>query len=80
MDAGVGGSICRNGQIQLNASVDNTYSPYKIKWVSSSGLLDPVTGLPSDSILNPVASPPLRKPIPFILRPLTVVFEPIPLP
>lgn len=58
MDAGIGGSICRNGQIQLNASVDNTYSPYKIKWVSSAGLLDPVTGLPSDSILNPVASPP----------------------
>jgi hypothetical protein len=24
MDAGIGGSICRNGQIQLNASVDNT--------------------------------------------------------
>jgi hypothetical protein len=58
MDAGIGGSICRNGQIQLNASVDNTYSPYKIKWVSSCRFLDPVTGLPSDSILNPVASPP----------------------
>jgi len=58
MDAGVGGSICRNGQIQLNATVDNLYSPYKIKWVSSSGLLNPVTGLPTDSVLNPVASPP----------------------
>lgn len=56
-DAGTGGQICQNGQIQLNASVDNLYAPYSIKWSPSSGLVDPVYGLSNDSILNPVAAP-----------------------
>ncbi len=56
-DAGVGGQICQNGQLQLNASVDNLYAPYSIKWIPSNGLIDPVFGLPNDTILNPVASP-----------------------
>lgn len=56
-DAGPGGQICQNGQIQLNATVDNTYGPYDVQWVPSTGLIDPITGLPTDSILNPVASP-----------------------
>lgn len=56
-DAGPGGQICQNGQIQLNASVDNMYAPYEIKWSPSIGLIDPIYGLPNDSILNPVASP-----------------------
>jgi gliding motility-associated-like protein len=56
-DAGPGGSICQNGQLQLNATTDNLYGPYKFKWVPSAGLYDPITGLPSDSVINPVASP-----------------------
>jgi gliding motility-associated-like protein len=56
-DAGPGGTICQNGQIQLNASVDNLYGPYDIQWVPSTGLMDPITGLPNSTILNPVASP-----------------------
>lgn len=56
-DAGNGGQICQNGQIQLNATVDNLYAPYKIKWTPSNGLIDPIFGLANDSILNPVASP-----------------------
>lgn len=57
MDAGPGGQICRNGQIQLNATRNNVYPSYSIKWSPSAGLLDPVTGLPNDSIFNPIASP-----------------------
>jgi gliding motility-associated-like protein len=56
-DAGPGGSICQNGQLPLNGTVDNLYPPYSFKWVPSAGLFDPITGLPSDSVLNPVASP-----------------------
>lgn len=56
-DAGPGGSICQNGQLQLNGFTDNLYGPYKYKWVPSTGLLDPISGLPNDSILNPVAAP-----------------------
>ena len=56
-DAGLGGSICRNGQVNLNATVDNLYAPYHFKWEPSTGLFDPISGLPSDSIRNPVASP-----------------------
>lgn len=56
-DAGTGGQICQNGQIQLNASVDNKYAPYKIKWTPATGLEDPIYGLANDSILNPMASP-----------------------
>jgi gliding motility-associated-like protein len=56
-DAGAGGQICQNGQIQLNASVDNLYSPYSIKWIPSNGLVDPVYAQANDTILNPVASP-----------------------
>ncbi len=56
-DAGQGGSICQNGQLPLNASTDNLYAPYTYKWVPSAGLFDPITGLPSDSVPNPVASP-----------------------
>ncbi len=56
-DAGPGGSICQNGQLQLNATTDNLYAPYQIEWIPSNGLIDPVSGLPTNSILNPVASP-----------------------
>jgi len=56
-DAGPGGQICQNGQIQLNATVDNLYQPYSIQWSPSSGLIDPVYAQPNDTILNPVASP-----------------------
>lgn len=56
-DAGPGGGICQNGQLPLNGTVDNLYPPYQYKWVPSAGLFDPVTGLPSDSVINPVASP-----------------------
>jgi gliding motility-associated-like protein len=56
-DAGLGGAICQNGQLQLNASVANTFAPYTIKWTPSSGLVDPVLGNPTSNILNPVASP-----------------------
>lgn len=57
MDAGAGGSICKNGQLQLNATVANTFAPYQIKWVPSAGLKDPLTGAPNDTSLNPVAQP-----------------------
>lgn len=57
IDAGTGGQICRNGQLQINATLDNTYAPYQVVWVPSNGLLDPITGLPTNSSLNPVASP-----------------------
>ncbi|MCS6935299.1 MAG: gliding motility-associated C-terminal domain-containing protein [Chitinophagales bacterium] len=56
-DAGPGGTICQNAQLQLNAFVDNLYAPYKFKWVPPTGLYDPVSGLPNDTIINPVASP-----------------------
>jgi gliding motility-associated-like protein len=57
IDAGTGGQICRNGQLQINASLASTYAPYQVVWVPSNGLLDPITGLPTSSSLNPVASP-----------------------
>ncbi|MFN8310368.1 MAG: gliding motility-associated C-terminal domain-containing protein [Chitinophagales bacterium] len=62
MDAGSDVSICQNGQIQMNATVDNLYAPYSIKWTPAvqngySTLIDPVTAYPSDFILNPVAQP-----------------------
>jgi hypothetical protein len=41
----------------LNATTDNLYAPYEFKWVPSAGLIDPISGLPSDTIPNPVASP-----------------------
>ncbi len=56
-DAGPGGSICQNGEVHLNATVDNLYAPYHFKWVPSTGLLDPVANVPNDTIPNPVASP-----------------------
>lgn len=56
-DAGPGGSICQNGQLQLNATTDNLYAPYQIEWIPAIGLIDPISGLPTNSILNPVASP-----------------------
>ncbi len=56
-DAGPGGSICQNGQLPLNASTDNLYGPYHFQWVPSAGLSDPVSGLPNDTIPNPIASP-----------------------
>lgn len=56
-DAGLGGSICQNGQLPLNATTDNLYAPYKFQWVPPNGLYDPITGLPNDSVPNPVASP-----------------------
>jgi len=56
-DAGPGGSICQNGQVHLNATTDNLYAPYHLQWVPAAGLTDPVTNLPTDSVLNPVASP-----------------------
>ncbi|MCW5908051.1 MAG: gliding motility-associated C-terminal domain-containing protein [Chitinophagales bacterium] len=56
-DAGLGGTICQNGQLQLNATTDNLYNPYTYKWVPSAGLYHPVTGLPNDTIPNPIASP-----------------------
>ncbi|MFN8299130.1 MAG: gliding motility-associated C-terminal domain-containing protein [Chitinophagales bacterium] len=56
-DAGPGGAICQNGQLHLNANTDSLYAPYKFKWVPSGGLYDPVSGLPNDTISNPVASP-----------------------
>lgn len=57
LDAGLGDSICVGNQVQLNATVDNTYSPYTIKWTPSDGLIDPVYGLANDSIFNPIAQP-----------------------
>ncbi|MCW3128448.1 MAG: hypothetical protein JWO03_4106, partial [Bacteroidetes bacterium] len=57
MDAGPGGSICQNGALQLNASVDNLYAPYQILWTPSADLTDPVSHAQTDSILNPIASP-----------------------
>ncbi len=57
-DAGPGGSICQNGQVYLNATTDNLYAPYSFQWVPRNGtLFHPVTGLPNDTIPNPVASP-----------------------
>jgi len=56
-DAGPGGAICQNGQLQLNATTDNLYAPYQLEWTPPTGLIDPVTGLPTNSILNPIASP-----------------------
>lgn len=56
-DAGPGGSICQNGQVNLNATTDNLYAPYDFHWTPAAGLLDPISGLPSDSVPNPVASP-----------------------
>ncbi len=58
-DAGLGGTICKNGQIELNASVASTFAPYVVKWTPASGLVDPVSGKPASNILNPVASPPI---------------------
>jgi gliding motility-associated-like protein len=57
MSAGLDASICQNGQAQLLANVDTIYKPYHIQWTPSRGLLDPITGTPSDTILNPIASP-----------------------
>ncbi|MCX6197898.1 MAG: gliding motility-associated C-terminal domain-containing protein [Bacteroidetes bacterium] len=56
-DAGPGGTVCLNGQVNLNATTDNLYAPYTFQWVPSAGLFDPVSGLPNDTIPNPVASP-----------------------
>lgn len=56
-DAGPGGSICQNGQLQLNATTDNTYAPYHFQWKPSTNLLDPVANVPNDTVPNPVASP-----------------------
>lgn len=56
-DAGPGGSICQNGQVQLNATVDNLYAPYHFQWVPSAGLYDPISNTPNDTVPNPVASP-----------------------
>ncbi len=62
-DAGPGGTICQNGQVNLNATTDNLYAPYEFEWVTSNGLFDPVTGSPPPltddtmRIPNPVASP-----------------------
>ncbi len=56
-DAGPGGSICQNGQLPLNATVDNLYTPYHFQWVPGNGLLDPIANVPNDTVPNPVASP-----------------------
>lgn len=56
-DAGPGGTICQNGQLQLNATTDNLYAPYSFQWVPSIGLFDPIANVPNDSVPNPVASP-----------------------
>lgn len=58
MDAGTGGSICQNGALQLNATVDNLYAPYQVLWTPAIGLTDPVTHAAVNNTLNPVASPP----------------------
>jgi gliding motility-associated-like protein len=57
LSAGLGGTICRNGVLQLNASVDNLYAPYRFKWIPSRFLQD-ASSNPNDSILDPYASPP----------------------
>jgi len=57
IDAGPGATICQNGQFQLNATLDNLYAPYQIRWQPSTRLIDPITGNPVDSIRNPIASP-----------------------
>ena len=51
------GSICQNGQLQLNATTDNSYLPYQYLWVPATDLFDPVSGLLNDTIPDPVASP-----------------------
>ncbi|MDB5283150.1 MAG: sprB [Bacteroidota bacterium] len=51
------GSICQNGQIQLNANPDNSYAPYSYRWVPATNLFDPVSGLLNDTVPNPIASP-----------------------
>ncbi len=58
-DAGPGGTICQNGQVQLNATTDNLYAPYSFRWQPSLNLYDPVTNQPADTmrVPNPVASP-----------------------
>jgi gliding motility-associated-like protein len=56
-DAGPGGSICQNGQLPLTGFLDNLYAPYQINWSPPNGLLDPVSGLPNSTVINPVASP-----------------------
>ena len=59
MSAGPGGTICQNNFIQLNASLDSLglYAPYSIQWIPATGLTDPITHTPNDTILDPIASP-----------------------
>jgi hypothetical protein len=52
MSAGPGGSICQNNSLQLNAGLDSLYAPYSILWSPASNLINPVSHLPDDSILN----------------------------
>ncbi len=56
-DAGPGGNICQNGQVHLNATTDNLYAPYHFQWVPGTGLNDPLSNFPNDTVPNPVASP-----------------------
>ena len=57
MSAGPGGTICQNNYIQLNATLDNLYAPYSIQWIPATGLTNPITHTPDDTILDPIASP-----------------------
>lgn len=57
MSAGPGGTICQNNFLQLNAGLDSLYAPYDILWIPATGLTNPLTNTPDDSILNPIASP-----------------------
>lgn len=57
MDAGSGGQICRNGQIQLQATTTSVYPNYTIEWTPAAGLFDPISGSPSNTVFNPIASP-----------------------
>lgn len=51
------GTICQNGGFAINTTIDSQSAPHTIHWEPSTRLYDPVTGQPTDSILNPIAKP-----------------------
>lgn len=51
------GTTCWNGSFAINTNIDSQSAPHTIHWEPSTRLYDPVTGQPTDSILNPIAKP-----------------------